>query len=173
MVEIGLGVVFFTLIVLVMTTFILAARQRLVAAGDATLEINKRKTVHVPIGSKLLTALASKGLFVSSACGGGGTCGQCRVTVMSGGGALLPTEKTYVNRREEREGHRDRPPKHRLEPRASLLGQCQHGQLIRKLVGRGTRVGVEAQPTVERRFQVAERATCRRVWRVLRATRMR
>lgn len=106
MIEIGLGVVFFTLIVLVMTLFILIARNFLVSAGDATLQINQRKTVHIPIGSKLLTALASKGLFVSSACGGGGTCGLCRVNVLSGGGALLPTEKTHINKREEREGAR-------------------------------------------------------------------
>ena len=106
MIEIGLGVIFFTFIVLAMTSVILAARLKLVPEGEITIEVNKRKTLHIPVGTKLLTGLASKGLFVSSACGGGGTCGQCRVKIISGGGTLLPTEKTYVNKRQEREGDR-------------------------------------------------------------------
>ena len=108
MVEVGLGVVFFTLIVLAMTAIILAARSRLVESGNVAVEVNSqsRTVLHLPVGVKLLTGLASKGVFVSSACGGGGTCGQCRVKVLEGGGALLPTEKAHVNKRQEREGDR-------------------------------------------------------------------
>ena len=106
MIEVGLGVVFFTLIVLVMTLIILAARARLVESGEVAVEMNHGKTVHLPVGVKLLAGLASKGIFVSSACGGGGSCGLCRVKVLEGGGDLLPTERSYINKRQAREGDR-------------------------------------------------------------------
>ena len=57
-------------------------------------------------GSKLLSALAGAGVFVSSACGGGGSCGQCRVKVKSGGGDILPTELDHITKGEAREGER-------------------------------------------------------------------
>ncbi len=106
MLEVGLGISFFTLIVLVLVFVILIAKSRLVAAGNVNININGEKEIEVPVGSKLLTALADNELFVSSACGGGGTCGQCRVKIHSGGGAILPTETTYITRREAREGDR-------------------------------------------------------------------
>ena len=65
-----------------------------------------KKKFLFPIGTKLLAGLSMNDLFVSSACGGGGTCGQCRVKVYSGGGAILPTETAYVTPREAREGDR-------------------------------------------------------------------
>jgi len=85
MLEIILGVVFFTFIVVALVFVILGAKSKLVQEGNVEVLINEEKTIHVPIGSKLLTALADAELFVSSACGGGGTCGQCRVNVCSGG----------------------------------------------------------------------------------------
>lgn len=106
MIEVGLGVVFFTLIVLVMTGIILVARAYLVQSGEVAITMNNGQTVHLPVGVKLLTGLASKGIFVSSACGGGGTCGQCRLKVVEGGGDLLPTEEAYINKRQAREGDR-------------------------------------------------------------------
>ena len=60
----------------------------------------------MPAGGKLLGALASQGIFVPSACGGGGSCGQCRVVVKSGGGDILPTELSHISKREAREGCR-------------------------------------------------------------------
>lgn len=86
--EIILGVVMFTLIVLVLSGLILAARSKLVNAGDVVIEINNEadKQIRTPAGDKLLNTLSSNGIFVSSACGGGGSCGQCRVTVKEGGG---------------------------------------------------------------------------------------
>ena len=105
-VEIGLGVLFFSLIILLLVAFIIVARRQLVSLGNVTIRINKEKEISSPVGTKLLTALAAHNLFVSSACGGGGTCGQCRVKIFSGGGSLLPTEATQITPRQEREGER-------------------------------------------------------------------
>ncbi|HPQ94021.1 MAG: NADH:ubiquinone reductase (Na(+)-transporting) subunit F [Thiothrix sp.] len=101
-----LGVALFTLIVLALVAIILAARSKLVATGDVTILVNGEKALTVSPGSKLLGALADKGLFVSSACGGGGTCAQCKVKVFEGGGSLLPTESSHINRRQAAEGER-------------------------------------------------------------------
>ena len=105
--EIVLGVLMFTGLVLALVGMILWARARLVASGDVTISVNDgQKVLKVPAGGKLLGALASEGIFVSSACGGGGTCAQCEVKVFSGGGDILPTEKSHINKREAREGCR-------------------------------------------------------------------
>jgi Na+-transporting NADH:ubiquinone oxidoreductase subunit F len=85
---------------------ILAAKARLVASGEVSITVNDQKTFLVPVGGKLLGALSDAGVLVSSACGGGGTCAQCDVKVLSGGGDILPTERTHINRREAREGRR-------------------------------------------------------------------
>ena len=106
MLVIGLGVALFTAIVLVLVLIILAARSRLVATGQVNIVINDERTIQSPVGTKLLSALASSKLFVASACGGGGTCGQCRVKVMEGGGAILPTETSHINRRQAAAGER-------------------------------------------------------------------
>jgi Na+-transporting NADH:ubiquinone oxidoreductase subunit F len=96
----------FTLVVLGLVVLILVAKARLVPSGNVAISINDQKTVNVPCGGKLLGALADTGIFVPSACGGGGTCAQCRVKVLAGGGDILPTERTHINRRGAREGAR-------------------------------------------------------------------
>ncbi|MEY4211675.1 MAG: hypothetical protein RLZ92_2056 [Pseudomonadota bacterium] len=106
MLEIALGVIFFTAIVIALVFLIIGAKNRLVASGDVEILINHEKKIHVPVGSKLLTALADNQLFVSSACGGGGTCGQCKVKVHTGGGDILPTELSHISKREAAEGER-------------------------------------------------------------------
>jgi len=106
MTTVFLGVLLFTLIVLALVGIILFARSKLVAVGDINILINGEENITVAPGGKLLGALADRGLFVSSACGGGGTCAQCRVKVLDGGGSLLPTEETYINRREAADGER-------------------------------------------------------------------
>jgi len=106
MLEILLGVVLFTAIVLVLVFVILGAKSRLVATGNVTVTVNDEKEIKTPVGSKLLGALANAQLFVSSACGGGGTCAQCRVKVLEGGGAILPTETSHITKREAAEGDR-------------------------------------------------------------------
>ncbi|MBE2895993.1 NADH:ubiquinone reductase (Na(+)-transporting) subunit F [Pasteurellaceae bacterium HPA106] len=106
--EIILGIAMFTLIVLTLAVLILLAKSKLVNSGDITIEINEdpEKAIHIPAGGKLLGALASKGIFVSSACGGGGSCGQCRVKVLKGGGDILPTEMSHISKKEAKEGWR-------------------------------------------------------------------
>ncbi len=106
MLEIALGIIIFTVIVIALVFIIIGAKSKLVAAGDVEILINDEKKIHVPVGSKLLTALADNGLFVPSACGGGGTCAQCRVKVHSGGGEILPTETSHITKREAAEGER-------------------------------------------------------------------
>lgn len=106
MIEIILGVGFFTGIVLILVGLILSARLKLVARGTVTITVNNKKIIETPIGGKLLGALGNAGLFVSSACGGAGTCGVCRVKVFEGGGAVLPTETSHITKREAREGYR-------------------------------------------------------------------
>ena len=102
----GLGIILFTLIVLALVTIILAARSKLVSTGNVNITINGEKTVSVPAGGKLLQTLAEQKLFVPSACGGGGTCAQCRVRVHSGGGSILPTEESHITKREASCGDR-------------------------------------------------------------------
>lgn len=106
MLEILLGVLFFTVIVIALVFVILGAKSKLVASGNVEVLINDEKTIHVPIGAKLLTGLADANLFVSSACGGGGTCGQCKVKVHEGGGDILPTELSHISKREAKDGDR-------------------------------------------------------------------
>lgn len=103
-----LGVVMFTLIVLVLTALILFAKSKLVNTGDISVEVNgdPEKSFNAPAGDKLLNVLSNEGIFISSACGGGGSCGQCRVKVLEGGGDILPTELSHINKREAKEGCR-------------------------------------------------------------------
>ncbi len=101
-----IGVFFFTAVVLSLVIVILAAKKVLVAAGDVKLVINDSKTITVPAGGKLLGCLANNGIFVSSACGGGGTCAQCKVRILSGGGEILATERTHISNTKAREGYR-------------------------------------------------------------------
>ena len=106
--DIILGVVMFTLIVLALVLVILFAKSKLVPTGDITISINgdADKSIVTSPGGKLLGALANSGVFVSSACGGGGSCGQCRVKIKSGGGDILPTELDHITKGEAREGER-------------------------------------------------------------------
>lgn len=108
MLQIGLGVLFFTSIVLLLVVLILFAKSKLVPSGNVTIEINHdpERSLSVPMGGKLLNVLGDNGIFVSSACGGGGTCAQCKVKILEGGGSILPTEKTHINNKEAAEGMR-------------------------------------------------------------------
>jgi Na+-transporting NADH:ubiquinone oxidoreductase subunit F len=101
-----LGVALFTLIVISLVTLIIFAKSKLVSTGDVNITINGEKTITVPAGGKLLQTLAAQKLFVPSACGGGGTCAQCRVKIHSGGGSILPTEEGHINKREASCGDR-------------------------------------------------------------------
>jgi Na+-transporting NADH:ubiquinone oxidoreductase subunit F len=101
-----LGVVLFTGVVLALVVVIQVARSLLVASGEVDVVVNERKKLAVPVGGKLLGSLSDAGIFLSSACGGGGTCAQCKVKVLEGGGDILPTERSHFNKREVRQGYR-------------------------------------------------------------------
>ena len=100
------GAGMFTAIILALVMIIIAARSRLVSSGNISIEINGERTIEVPAGGKLLQTLADANLFLASACGGGGTCAQCKCLVQAGGGAMLPTEESHFSRREAGEGWR-------------------------------------------------------------------
>lgn len=102
------GVAMFTVIVLALVLVILAARSKLVSTGDVTIGINEdpEKKVTTAAGGKLLNTLSGAGVFLPSACGGGGTCAQCKCKVLAGGGEMLPTERAHFTKREEKEGWR-------------------------------------------------------------------
>lgn len=106
--EVFLGVVMFTAVILVLVAFILFAKSKLVASGNITIEINEdpTKTLKVPAGSKLLNVLADQKIFIPSACGGGGTCAQCKVKIFDGGGEILSTELSHITKKEAASGER-------------------------------------------------------------------
>lgn len=108
MLQIGLGVAMFTIVVLLLVVLILIAQSKLVPSGDVKILINddESKAINTQAGGKLLNVLANSKIFVPSACGGGGTCGQCKVKVFEGGGDLLPTEEGHISRQQAREGER-------------------------------------------------------------------
>ncbi len=106
--EIYLGVGMFTLLVVALVIMILVAKAKLVSSGDITIGVNgdPKLAIQTKAGGKLLGALADKGIFLSSACGGGGSCGQCRVHVHAGGGDVLPVEMGHLTKGERRDGCR-------------------------------------------------------------------
>jgi len=103
-----LGVFMFISIILTQVLVLMAARRKLVAAGDVQITINDDpdKALTVKSGGTLLNALAENRIFIPSACGGKGSCGVCKVDVVDGGGAMLPTETSHISRGEAREGCR-------------------------------------------------------------------
>ena len=103
-----LGVVMFSVVVIGLVTIILAARSKLVSTGDVTITINDNpdQSIKVAAGGKLMNTLADAGIYLPSACGGGGSCQQCRCIINSGGGDILPTEASAFTKGEAKEGWR-------------------------------------------------------------------
>jgi len=103
-----LGVGMFIFIVILLVAVILFAKSKLVSAGTVKIKINDddSKVLTVPIGGKLLHTLAEQKIFLPSACGGGGTCGECKCQVYEGAGDVLPTEKSKLNRKQIRDHYR-------------------------------------------------------------------
>ena len=94
------GIIVFTGVILLLVLLLNFAQAKLLPQGDVTLHINddpENDIIATP-GSTLLTALATKNVFLPSACGGGGTCAMCKCQILEGGGEILPTETGYINR---------------------------------------------------------------------------
>ncbi|MEQ8278975.1 MAG: NADH:ubiquinone reductase (Na(+)-transporting) subunit F [Deltaproteobacteria bacterium] len=105
---IGIGVAMFVFLVLMMVVVLMLAKAKLVTSGAVKIGINgdPDKTITTNGGGTLLGSLAEHKIFIPSACGGKGSCGVCKVDVVSGGGAMLPTEVGHISRGEAREGCR-------------------------------------------------------------------
>ena len=105
--EVGIGtiiltsVIVFLSVILLLVAVLLYARKKLTPQGDVTITINDEKELVTNPGSTLLSTLAAEKIFIPSACGGGGTCGMCRVQVHEGAGSILPTETGFFTRKEQ------------------------------------------------------------------------
>lgn len=94
----------FLLVVLVLVGLLLFAKAKLIPSGKVKLDINDgERSLEVSTGSTLLTTLSENGIFLPSACGGGGSCGMCKCQVTEGGGEILPTEVNFFTRRQQQE----------------------------------------------------------------------
>ena len=100
------SVAVFLTLVLLLVVILLTAKAKLSPSGPVTINVNNEKDMEVGSGSTLLSTLGDNKLFLPSACGGGGTCVQCKCIVKDGGGAILPTEKPHFTRKEIAEGWR-------------------------------------------------------------------
>jgi Na+-transporting NADH:ubiquinone oxidoreductase subunit F len=98
-------IVFFTA-TFILVSMLLFAKSKLVPSGPVKLKINNENNVEVNSGGTLLTTLGNNKIFLPSACGGGGTCIQCRCRVLDGGGEILPTEAPHFSRKEIADGWR-------------------------------------------------------------------
>lgn len=98
-----ISVIAFLAITLILVVAILVAKSKLLPSGNVKLTINEEREAEVAIGGTLLNTLQSENIYLSSACGGSGSCGQCRCQVMEGGGEILPTETGFFSRKEQKE----------------------------------------------------------------------
>ena len=91
----------FLIIILILVSILLLARNKLAPQGDVSLHINNERDLVVAPGTNLLSTLSGNGIYLPSACGGGGTCGLCRCQILEGGGSILPTETGFFTRKEQ------------------------------------------------------------------------
>ncbi|MBN1386973.1 MAG: NADH:ubiquinone reductase (Na(+)-transporting) subunit F [Bacteroidales bacterium] len=97
---IGISILVFLVVILLLVIILLYARKKLVPQGDVKLKVNDREMI-VPPGNNLMATLSNNDIFLPSACGGGGTCGQCKCQILEGGGSILPTETGFFTRKEQ------------------------------------------------------------------------
>ncbi len=97
---VGAGVGFFLAVTLFLVVILLVAKRYLVQSGDVTIDINGDRKITTSAGKTLLSTMADNNIFLSSACGGKGSCGQCRLQVLGGAGDALPTEEVHFTRKE-------------------------------------------------------------------------
>ena len=92
----------FLAVILLLVVVLLVAKRYLVASGNVKIVVNEDKEFEVPVGGSLLSTMANAGVFLPSACGGKGSCGQCKCQVLEGGGEMLPTEQVHFSRKEQK-----------------------------------------------------------------------
>ena len=93
-------------VILILVVILLTAKRYLMPSGTVAITINDKEKLEVAQGSSLLSTLSENGVYLSSACGGKGSCGQCKVQVVEGGGEILDVEKGHFTRKEIKEGFR-------------------------------------------------------------------
>jgi Na+-transporting NADH:ubiquinone oxidoreductase subunit F len=98
---VGASIAIFLVVTLSLVGILLFARKKLMPQGKVKITINGEKEVEVDPGNSLLSTMSAQKIFIPSACGGGGTCGMCRLQVESGAGSILPTEKGFFTRKEQ------------------------------------------------------------------------
>ena len=96
----------FLIVILLLVAILLVAKKYLVSSGNVKVTINGDKVYDVAAGGSLLNQLGEAGVHLPSACGGKGSCGQCKCQVLSGGGEILPTETVHFSRKQQKEGWR-------------------------------------------------------------------
>ena len=101
MTSILISVAVFLIVILLLVVILLVAKRFLVASGDVKVTINGDKVYNLPAGGTLLTSLNNAGVHLPSACGGKGSCGQCKCQVLEGGGEILPTETVHFSRKQQ------------------------------------------------------------------------
>ena len=100
------SIVVFLILILSFVSILILTKNKLTPSGNVKIIINENKEFQTPRGGNVLSTLQSKGIFLSSACGGGGTCGQCRLQIFDGGGDILPTETSFFTRKQVRDNWR-------------------------------------------------------------------
>ncbi|NJY61645.1 NADH:ubiquinone reductase (Na(+)-transporting) subunit F [Salinimicrobium sp. CDJ15-81-2] len=100
------SVVVFLVLILILVAVLLGAKAKLVPSGPVNININNERDLEVSSGSTLLSTLGAEKVFLPSACGGGGTCAECKCIVSEGGGTILPTEEPHFTRKEIADGWR-------------------------------------------------------------------
>lgn len=93
----------FLAVILLLVIILLVAKKYLVASGNVKITINGDKEYNVPAGGTLLNTLGEAGVHLPSACGGKGSCGQCKCQVLEGGGEILPTETVHFSRKQQQD----------------------------------------------------------------------
>lgn len=100
------AIVVFLLVISLLVAVLLYAKKKLTPQGEVTLTVNDEKEIKVEPGGTVLSTLSNNGIYLPSACGGGGTCAMCKCQVLEGGGTILPTEVGYFTRRQQMENWR-------------------------------------------------------------------
>lgn len=100
------AIVIFLVVILLLVALLLIIKAKLMPSGNVHITVNGKKEIDTPIGTTALAALQGGGIFLSSACGGGGKCGQCKCIIDEGAGEILPTEKGFFSRKQIKQNYR-------------------------------------------------------------------